>query len=74
VGLVEFTVSVNCSAGGVAHKHEVVIRADEGGVHGSSPPQPIRLQYRCPVAASDHKVRFTPPVGAARPFEVIEVK
>jgi hypothetical protein len=72
--VVEFTVSVDCSAGGVAHKHDVVIRAGEGGVHGSSTPEPIRLQYRCPVAASDRKLRFTPPVGAARPFDVIEVK
>lgn len=72
--MVEFTVSVDCSAGGVAHKHDVVIRADEGGVHGSSRPEPVRLQYRCPVVASDYKFRFTPPVGAARPFDVIEVK
>jgi hypothetical protein len=70
----EFTRTIDCSAGGVAHRHEVVIRADGGGVHGSSPPQPIGLQYHCPLAAVNRKMRITPPLGAARPFDVIEVK
>jgi hypothetical protein len=72
--VVEFTRSIKCSAGGVAHDHDLVIRAGEGGVHGSSPPEPIRLHYQCPVAASGRKVRITPPIGAARPFDVIEVR
>ena len=72
--MVEFTVSVDCNAGGVAHRHDVVVRAGEGGVHGSSTPEPIRLQYHCPVSALDRMVRFRPPVGAARPFDVVEVK
>lgn len=71
--MTEFTVTIDCSAGGTTHKHVLVVRADEG-VHGSSPPQPVRLQYRCPIAASDYKARFTPPIGAARPFAVVEVR
>lgn len=70
----DFLVSVDCSGGGTPHKHAVIVRPGAGGVHGAAPPTPVRLQYRCPVSGQDLKVRFTPPVGSARPFMVMEVR
>ena len=73
-GMTDFSVSVECRAGDVPHKHVVVVRPGAGGVHGAALPTPVRLHYRCPVTGQDLKLRFTPPVGSPRPFTVIEVR
>ncbi len=72
--MLEFTIAVTCIGGGTPHEHDVVVQASAGGVHGAATPTPVRLQYRCPEADTYLKVRFTPPIDAARPFSVIEVR
>ena len=71
--MTSFTVAVDCLGGGTSHKHVIVIQPAPGRVYGSGPPSTVRLQYTCPVASEALIVTFKPPVGAARPFEVVEV-
>ena len=69
-----FEVEVTCSSGGVAHTHRLVIEPDSSGVFNASPPSKVRLQFNCPVSGQAVVVPITPPVGAARPFNIQQVK
>ena len=69
-----FEIEVACSAGGVAHKHTLVIEPDQSGVFNASPPTKVRLQFTCPLSGQPVVAPIIPPVGAARPFEIKQVK
>lgn len=71
--MTSFEITVACNSGGTEHSHSIVVES-RTGAFGASRPTRVRLQYTCPVSGTPLIATFEPPVGAARPFEVAEVR
>jgi hypothetical protein len=69
----DFSVSVTCKAGEAPHEHTIVIGSGSGA-YGVAAPSAVRLQYTCPLTGDALITTFKPPVGAARPFSIREVR
>ena len=68
-----FPLTIECGPSQDRHTHEVTIRHGKGRVYGAGRPENVRLQYTCPVSGETKIMKFRPPPGAARPFEVVEL-
>ena len=66
-----FEIEVVCVSG-TNHTHTIVVESGDS-VFGSSEPNRARLQYTCPVTGAELIATFKPPVGAARPFNILKV-
>jgi hypothetical protein len=69
-----FTIEVICKDGSVDHSHTITIEPGRSGVFGAAKPSNVRIQYTCPRTGNALIAMFKPPLGAARPFVVTEVK
>jgi hypothetical protein len=67
-----FEIVVSCYSGGTPHTHTIVVESSTG-VRGASTPTRVRLQYTCPATREALMATFEPPVGAARPFNILKV-
>lgn len=67
-----FRVTVECISGGTRHTHTLVVEPGSG-VLGASRPSNVRLQYTCPATRESLAAIFSPPLGAGRPFRIVEV-
>jgi hypothetical protein len=67
-----FQVEVMCRGGGAPHTHVLVVQRGQI-VHGAARPTTVRLQYTCPASNTAFIAHVDPPVGAGRPFEVLQV-
>ncbi len=67
-----FEVEVPCTGGGTPHSHLLVVERGPG-MRGASRPTRVRLQYTCPETDEAFVAVFEPPVGAGRPFVIVQV-